>query len=612
MLLYALLHLTGYDLPIDELKRFRQLHSKTPGHPEVGVTPGVETTTGPLGQGLGNAVGMALAERLLAARVQPRRLSRWSTTTPRCSLGDGCLMEGISHEVCSLAGTLRPGKLIVLYDDNGISIDGEVQGWFTDDTPARFEAYGWHVIARRRRPRRRGGRPRDRDGRAGPNGATRADADLVPHRHRQGRARTRGTATAHGAPLGDEGIAATRDGARLARTPPFEIPGRRLRAPGTRARARRAARGRLARAVRSLPRALPGAGRRVRAPHARRAAGRLADDIVDRVRRGAGRARARPSPPARPRRTRSRPRPGAAGAARRLGRPHRLNLTDWKGCARASRAHGLARPLHQLRRARVRHGRDHERHRAARRLHSLRRHLPHLHRLRAQRAAHGGADEAARDLRLHARLDRPRRGRPDAPAGRARREPAADPAAWTSGARATPVETAVAWAAAIERADGPTVAAAHAPERAVRQPRDARAGRGDPPRRLRARDCADGAPQASIIATGSEVGLALAARELLAAEGIAVRVVSMPSTSVFDAQDVAYGASVLPAGCRASRSRPASPTAGGSTSAARRASSASTASASRRRPACCSSSSASPPANVADTVRAVLQRRPRR
>ncbi len=144
MLLYALLYLTGYDLPLDELKRFRQLHSKTPGHPERGVTPGVETTTGPLGQGLANAVGMALAERLLAAEFNRPGHPIVDHRT-YVFVGDGCLMEGISHEAASLAGTLGLGKLIVLYDDNGISIDGETKGWFTDDTPRRFEAYGWHV-----------------------------------------------------------------------------------------------------------------------------------------------------------------------------------------------------------------------------------------------------------------------------------------------------------------------------------------------------------------------------------------------------------------------------------------------------------------------------------
>lgn len=145
MLIYSLLHLTGYDLSIDDLKSFRQLHSKTPGHPELGYTPGVETTTGPLGQGLANAVGMALAEKSLAAQFNREGHDVVDHNT-YVFLGDGCLMEGISHEVSSLAGTLGLGKLVAFYDDNGISIDGEVEGWFTDDTPARFEAYGWQVI----------------------------------------------------------------------------------------------------------------------------------------------------------------------------------------------------------------------------------------------------------------------------------------------------------------------------------------------------------------------------------------------------------------------------------------------------------------------------------
>lgn len=145
MLIYALLHLTGYDLSIDDLKNFRQLHAKTPGHPEYGYTAGVETTTGPLGQGISNAVGMALAEKLLAAQFNRPQFPVVDHYT-YVFLGDGCLMEGISHEVCSLAGTLQLGKLIVFYDDNGISIDGHVEGWFTDNTPKRFESYGWQVI----------------------------------------------------------------------------------------------------------------------------------------------------------------------------------------------------------------------------------------------------------------------------------------------------------------------------------------------------------------------------------------------------------------------------------------------------------------------------------
>ncbi len=219
MLLYALLHLTGYDLPLDELKHFRQLHSKTPGHPEYRLTPGVETTTGPLGQGLANAVGMAIAERRLAAEFnQPGHAVVDHHTY--VFVGDGCLMEGVSHEACSLAGTLGLGKLIALYDDNGISIDGHVSGWFADDTPARFEAYGWHVI-------------RKVDGH---------DAAAVAAALQQARAETarptliccrtvigfgapnkQGTASAHGSALGAAEIAAAR--AQLGWSyGPFEIP----------------------------------------------------------------------------------------------------------------------------------------------------------------------------------------------------------------------------------------------------------------------------------------------------------------------------------------------------------------------------------------------------
>src|SRR5690606_18277022 len=145
MLIYSLLHLTGYDVGVEDLKNFRQLHSKTPGHPEYGYTPGVETTTGPLGQGLANAVGMALAERTLAAQFNREAFPIIDHYT-YVFAGDGCLMEGISHEVCSLAGVLKLGKLVVFYDDNGISIDGEVQEWFGDDTAKRFDSYGWQVL----------------------------------------------------------------------------------------------------------------------------------------------------------------------------------------------------------------------------------------------------------------------------------------------------------------------------------------------------------------------------------------------------------------------------------------------------------------------------------
>jgi transketolase len=218
MLQYALLHLTGHDLSMEEIKNFRQLHSKTPGHPEVEITPGIETSTGPLGQGLTNAVGMALAEKLLAAEFNKPGFDVVDHYT-YVFTGDGCLMEGISHEACSLAGTLRLNKLIALYDDNGISIDGKVEGWFTDDTPKRFEAYGWNVI-------------RNVDG----HDVDAVDAAIAQAKKSErptliccktvigkGAPNMQGTDKVHGAALGDKEIAATREAIDWPHAP-FEIP----------------------------------------------------------------------------------------------------------------------------------------------------------------------------------------------------------------------------------------------------------------------------------------------------------------------------------------------------------------------------------------------------
>ena len=219
MLIYSLLHLTGYDLSIDDIKDFRQLHSKTPGHPEYGYTPGVETTTGPLGQGLANAVGMAVAEKLMAARFNKgdHALVDYRTW---CFVGDGCLMEGISHEACSLAGTLGLGKLTVVYDDNGISIDGEIEGWFTDDTPSRFAAYGWHVIP-------------DVDGHDS-QAVSKAIDEAIAETGRptiicckttigKGSPNKQGTESCHGAPLGDGEIDLTREALGWSHAP-FVVP----------------------------------------------------------------------------------------------------------------------------------------------------------------------------------------------------------------------------------------------------------------------------------------------------------------------------------------------------------------------------------------------------
>ena len=219
MLLYSLLHLTGYDLDMDQIRSFRQLHSKTPGHPEFGETPGAETTTGPLGQGIANAVGMALAEKVLANRYNRGGHNVVDHRT-WAFLGDGCLMEGVSHEACSLAGTFGLGKLVAFWDDNGISIDGEVGGWFTDDTPARFEAYGWQVI-------------RGVDGHD-PVEIQQAIDTAKAETERPtlictrtvigfGSPNKQGTEATHGAPLGEEEIAATRENLGW-NHPPFEIP----------------------------------------------------------------------------------------------------------------------------------------------------------------------------------------------------------------------------------------------------------------------------------------------------------------------------------------------------------------------------------------------------
>jgi len=219
MLLYSLLHLTGYDLDIDEIKCFRQLHSKTPGHPEYGYTPGVEVTTGPLGQGLCNAIGMAIAERILASTFNQKEFNIVDHHT-YVFVGDGCLMEGISHEGCSLAGTLGLGKLIVIYDDNGISIDGEIEGWFTDNTPARFQSYGWHVVS-------------DVDGHD-PDAVSKAIQAAKDQTQKPsiiccktvigfGSPNKSGKGSSHGAPLGDTEVELVREELGW-EYPPFEIP----------------------------------------------------------------------------------------------------------------------------------------------------------------------------------------------------------------------------------------------------------------------------------------------------------------------------------------------------------------------------------------------------
>jgi transketolase len=442
-------------------------------------------------------------------------------------LGDGCLMEGISHEACSLAGTLGLGKLIALYDDNGISIDGHVTGWFTDDTPARFAAYGWQVI-------------RDVDG----HDPRRSTCDPPRAQARRdkptliccktiigfGSPNKAGThGTAHGAPLGADEVAAAR--AALGWTAaPFEIPADiraawDARAPGASVEptgARFAAY-----AKPPSPRACRG----VHAPHGRRTAGRLGRAARCASSRGAVVKGETIATRKASQNALERARPRAAGAPRRLGRPDRLE-PHATGQGLEGRQAGDAMRWRQLLHYGVREfgmAAIHERHRAARRLHPLRRHLPRVLRLRAQRAAHGGADEAPRDPCVHARLHRPRRGRPDAPARRAHGQPAHHP----EHGRLAPVrrgrdgDRLACRRRTRGRSDDLLLSRQNLPHQT---PRRRRSSPASPAAATCSRIAAGAPPAVVLIATGSEVALALAAQAQLAAKGIAARVVSMPST----------------------------------------------------------------------------------
>jgi len=537
MLLYALLHLTGYDLPLDELRRFRQLCSRTPGHPEHGLTPGVETTTGPLGQGLANAVGMALAERLLAAEFnRPGHEVVGHRTF--VFLGDGCLMEGLSHEAASLAGVLGLGKLVCFWDDNGISIDGRVEGWFRDDTPARFRAYGWHVVA-------------GVDGHD-PEAIAAAAEEAVREATRpslvccrtvigKGAPGKAGTAEVHGAPLGAAEIAAARRELGWPH-PPFEIPADlraswdgRARGAGLVAawRARMAAYGR----------AHPEAAAELR----RRLAGELPAGFGERMDRALADAAATPGPLATRKASQRAIEALAEAVPELLGGSADLtesNLTHWKAARPVGREGGGAYVHWGVREFGM-----------AAALNGV--------------ALHGGfvpfggtflvfSDYARSALRMAALL----RTRSifvltHDSIGLGEDGPTHQPVEHAASLRLVPhldvwrpcdaAETVTAWRAAVERRDGPSCLLLS------RQ-------NVDPPRREDGalRDLArggyvlaeaeGGAPRAVILATGSEVPLALAARAILQPEGLPVRVVSMPSTSVFDRQDGAWREAVLPRG----------------------------------------------------------------
>jgi transketolase len=536
MLLYALLHLTGYDLPITELQRFRQLHSKTPGHPEVGVTPGVETTTGPLGQGITNAVGMALAERLLANEFNRPGHPIVDHHT-FVFLGDGCLMEGISHEACALAGTWKLGKLVAFYDDNGISIDGKVGDWFTDDTPARFRAYGWRVIDAV------DGHDIDAVDRA--IGLAKSDASrptLIVCKTAIGHgAPTRaGTAKAHGEPLGADELAATRKALDWTHAP-FEIPddvAREWDARGIGAALQYDWDARFDRYCAEYPEA--------GAEFVRRLTGELpanfnaiAAALVDAANaKGESIATRKASQLAIE--TLAPAVPEMIGGSADLTHS---NLTIWKDApvvkpgeagryiSYGVREFGMAAIMNGL----ALHGgfipfggtfltfSDYSRN--AIRMAALMK-LRVIHVLTHDSIGLGEdgpthqAVEHVSSLRLIPNLD-----------------------VWRP---CDTVETAVAWKLALERRHGPTaliLSRQNLPFVARNEAQIAAIERGgyvvsEP----------EGGPHRILIATGSEVGLALAVQKLLAGEGIGVRVVSMPSTSAFDRQPQDYREDVLPSG----------------------------------------------------------------
>ncbi|QHE94082.1 transketolase [Pandoraea fibrosis] len=538
MLIYSLLHLTGYDLPIEELKHFRQLHSKTPGHPEVGITPGVETTTGPLGQGITNAVGFALAEALLAKEFN-RPGNDIVDHYTYAFLGDGCLMEGISHEACSLAGTLRLNKLIALYDDNGISIDGDVEYWFADDTPKRFEAYGWNVI------RGVDGHNVDAVDAAIAQAKTSDRPTLICCKTLIGKGapNKQGGHDVHGAPLGADEIAATR--AALGWTlPPFEVPAEVYAAWDAKAAGKQAEA-----AWNERFAAYRGQFPAEAAEFERRMKGELPGDFKS----AAAAFVAKTNEKAETVATRKASQLAIEGLAAVL--PEFLggsadltgsNLTNWKASkpVRAN-ADGVQFGNH------INYGvREFG-----------------MSAIMNGIALHGGyipfggtfltfSDYSRNALRMAALMKlRSIFVFTHDSIGLGEDGPTHQSIEHVSSLRLIPqmdvwrpcdtTETAVAWVAAVERHDGPSslvLSRQNLPFVSRDDAQIANIRRGG----YVLRDVAK--PQIVLIATGSEMDLALKGAEALAAEGIAARVVSMPSTNVFDRQDKAYRESVLPRG----------------------------------------------------------------
>ncbi|EEX67358.1 transketolase [Vibrio metoecus] len=536
MLIYSLLHLSGYELSIDDLKNFRQLHSKTPGHPEYGYAPGIETTTGPLGQGITNAVGMAIAEKALAAQFNKPGHDIVDHFT-YVFMGDGCLMEGISHEACSLAGTLGLGKLIAFWDDNGISIDGHVEGWFSDDTPKRFEAYGWHVIPAV-------------DGH---------DADAINAAIEAAKAETSrptlictktiigfgspnkaGSHDCHGAPLGNDEIKAAREflGWEYA---PFEIPAD-IYAAWDAKQAGASKEAAWDEKFAAYAKAYPAEA----AEYKRRVAGELPANWEAATSEIIANLQATPANIA--------SRKASQNALEAFGKllPEFMggsadlapsNLTMWSGSKSLTAEDASGNYIHygvrEFGMTAIING----------------------------IALHGGFVpygatflmfmEYARNAMRMAALMKVQNIQvyTHDSIGLGEDGPTHQPVEQIASLRMTPnmstwrpcdqVESAVAWKLAIERKDAPS-ALIFSRQNLAQQPRSAEQVANIAKGGYILKDCA-GQPELILIATGSEVELAVAAYEQLSAEGKAVRVVSMPSTDAFDKQDAAYREAVLPA-----------------------------------------------------------------
>ncbi len=536
MLIYSLLHLSGYQLSIDDLKNFRQLHSKTPGHPEYGYAPGIETTTGPLGQGITNAVGMAIAEKALAAQFNKPGHDIVDHFT-YVFMGDGCLMEGISHEACSLAGTLGLGKLIAFWDDNGISIDGHVEGWFSDDTPKRFEAYGWHVIPAV-------------DGH---------DADAIKAAIEAAKAETSrptlictktiigfgspnkaGSHDCHGAPLGNDEIKAAREflGWEYA---PFEIPAD-IYAAWDAKQAGASKEAAWDEKFAAYAKAYPAEA----AEYKRRVAGELPANWEAATSEIIANLQANPANIA--------SRKASQNALEAFGKllPEFMggsadlapsNLTMWSGSKSLTAEDASGNYIHygvrEFGMTAIING----------------------------IALHGGFVpygatflmfmEYARNAMRMAALMKVQNIQvyTHDSIGLGEDGPTHQPVEQIASLRMTPnmstwrpcdqVESAVAWKLAIERKDAPS-ALIFSRQNLAQQPRSTEQVANIAKGGYILKDCA-GQPELILIATGSEVELAVAAYEQLSAEGKAVRVVSMPSTDAFDKQDAAYREAVLPA-----------------------------------------------------------------